>query len=218
VWAEAALLSTTLRMDRLRTRATHMGAALAQDDMGRARMLGGEILDRDTSEWEAQHLAGETVAAVAEDTSRDVIAPLFYYVVGGIPGALIYRFILGIQDGMGEYRDKVMYWINYVPARITGALFVAASHVVGENGPRSWRIWRRDAVEAHADNRMHPRSAMAGALGVELGEEEDGQVVGSGERRADRSDVARAIRLMRAASAIGAGLLLGLPLLSRWRH
>ncbi len=189
LWAEAGLLSTTLGLHRL--------AESGEPD-------------------EAAPEPAQSLATLADTASEEVVAPLCYYLVGGLPGAMLYRLAISMQEQLGPRGAEIVRLLRAVPARLTGALFVAAAHLRRENGARALRIWRRDGWHAPNAERLGPRSALAGALGVEVaGEGQD--AVGAGERPATADDVERAGRLLRTSVALGAGLMLGVPLLARLR-
>jgi adenosylcobinamide-phosphate synthase len=149
---------------------------------------------------------------------------LFYYALGGLPLALVYRFV-NTADAMLGYRDPTREWLgkfpallddmlNYVPARITGMLFVLVAHLTDRSGKRAWRTMRQDARKTDSPNAGYPMSAMAGALGVEL--EKTGQYsLGTGGHLPQPDDINKAKKLMRLVTVIVAFAFIFLGL-SRW--
>jgi adenosylcobinamide-phosphate synthase len=108
-----------------------------------------------------------------------VIAPLLYLAVGGAPLAMAYKTV-NTLDSMIGHRDSKYYalgWasarlddvMNFIPARFTGLLLVAAAYVWTCDGRAAWRIMRRDGRQHPSPNSGVPEAAMAGALGVQLG-------------------------------------------------
>jgi adenosylcobinamide-phosphate synthase len=159
------------------------------------------------------------VESVAENTSDGIVAPLFFYALGGLPAALAYRFI-NTADAMLGYRDAVHLWlgkvparvddlVNLVPARLTAALLVLASSLLGEEARQAWTVWRRQAGQTASPNAGQPMSAMAGALRVEL-EKVGHYRLGADQPLPGARDIARAIRLVYGATALATGLCLGL--------
>jgi adenosylcobinamide-phosphate synthase len=223
--AETGLLKTTLSLKGLGTAAGEVQAALDAGDLPAARRLvAWHLVSRDTVTLNASQVAAATVESVAENTSDGIVAPLFYYALGGLPAALAYRFI-NTADSMLGYRDPVHEWLgkaparfddlaNLLPARLTAALFVLAAALTGEDARRAWQVWRRDRGVTASPNAGHPMSAMAGGLGVEL-EKVGHYRLGTGQRPPTSEDVGRAVRLMRVAVALAVGLLVGLPLVAR---
>ncbi len=220
--AEAGLLKTTFSLRGLGTAAGEVQMALEAGDLPAARRLvAWHLVSRDTKMLSASHVAAATVESVAENTSDGIVAPLFYYTLGGLPAALAYRFV-NTADSMLGYRDPAHEWLgkaparlddlaNLLPARLTAASFVAAAALTGEDALGAWRVWRRDSGLTASPNAGHPMSAMAGGVGVEL-EKVGHYRLGAGQRPPASEDVGRAVGLMRVAVALIAGLLVVLPI------
>lgn len=216
VWAEATLLSTTLGLHRLRTETATLQRQLDEGDLEGARRTAAPLVQRDVSNLDAAALAAGGVTAIADASTDGVIAPLCYYFLMGLPGPMLYRLIVSMRDTLGPQGAEIVRWARVVPAQATSALVLAAAHLCKENGVRAWRIWRRDGGCTIELPERAPRSALAGALGIELADETIG-TVGAGERPPEPADVSRAMRLARTATALGAGLMLTLALIARLR-
>jgi adenosylcobinamide-phosphate synthase len=129
--------------------------ALEHNDIPLARhLVSWHLVSRDTSQLSAAHVAAAAVESVAENTSDGIVAPLFFYALGGLPAALAYRFI-NTADAMLGYRDAVHLWlgkvparlddlVNLVPARLTAVCLVLAACLLRENAPQAWTTWRRE--------------------------------------------------------------------------
>lgn len=221
--ATAGLLKTAVGLRGLGRAATEVQTALGSRDLPEARRLAAwHLVSRDTSVLTGSQVAAATVESVAENSSDGVIGPLLYFALGGLPGALAYRWV-NTCDSMLGYRDPEREWLgkaparlddllNLLPARLTAALITLAAWLAGDDAPNAWRIWRRDAGATESPNAGHPMSAMAGALGVEL--EKVGRYrLGAGQRPPQAADIGRSIRLMHLAAVLGAGLLAGCSLL-----
>jgi adenosylcobinamide-phosphate synthase len=195
--------------------------ALARGDLAEARRLvSWHMVSRDTSVLNEAQLAAATIESVAENTSDGVVAPLLYFILFGLPGALAYRYA-NTADSMLGYHDAAHEWLgkiparlddllNLLPARLTALLMIAAAAITGEDVVEALAIWRRDRNKTASPNAGHPMSTAAGALGVEL--EKDGHyLLGAGGRAPMADDIGRAVRLMQAATLLGTGLaVLGL--------
>ncbi|MDP2948874.1 MAG: adenosylcobinamide-phosphate synthase CbiB [Chloroflexota bacterium] len=223
---EAWLLKTTLAARGLARAAGQIRKALEASDLPLARRLTGwHLVSRDTSQLGEAHVAAAAVESVAENTSDGIIAPLLYYAIGGLPGALAYRFV-NTADAMLGYRDPAREWLgkaparlddlaNLLPSRLTAALIVLASLLLGENARQAWRVWRRDAGKTASPNAGHPMSAMAGALGLEL--EKIGHYrLGVGQSQPKAEHIGRAVRLMYATTALAVGVMAPL-IIALWR-
>jgi adenosylcobinamide-phosphate synthase len=203
---EAAILKTCFSWRGLAAAARQVQQALIQHNLPQARhLLGWHLVSRDTTALSASEVAAATIESVAENASDSLVAPLFYYVIGGLPGALLYRLI-NTADAMLGYRDEEREWlgkiparlddvVNVVPARLTAWLIVAVAFLYRHDGRQAWHIWRRDAKQTASPNAGHPMSAMAGALGVELVKIGHYRL-GDGLKPPVHTDIARAISIL----------------------
>lgn len=225
---EALLLKTTLALRGLSRAAQAVYEPLVRNDLPEARQqLSWHLVSRDTSELSATQVAAATIESVAENASDGVVAPLFFYVVGGLPAALAYRYV-NTADAMLGYRDPEREWLgkasarlddalNLLSARLTAWLLIAASVFTGNSPRRAWTIWRRDARQTASPNAGHPMSAMAGALGVAL-EKVDHYNLGAGQRPPAARDIMRSVRLMQVAVLITTLLTLLVPFATQLRN
>jgi adenosylcobinamide-phosphate synthase len=223
--AEAGLLKMIFSWRGLAAAAGEVRGALEAGDLPEARrLLSWHLVSRNTAAFDASQVAAATIESVAENTSDGVVAPLLYYTLGGLPAALAYRFI-NVADAMLGYRDPAREWLgkaparlddlaNLLPARITAVLLVLAAALGGEDAHGAWRVWQRDRGKTASPNAGQPMSAMAGALGVEL-EKVGHYRLGAAQRPPTPRDIGQAVRLMRIATALAAGLLIGRPLITR---
>lgn len=172
--AAATFVSTAGRM--LGDVATGIGRHLEEGDLDRARAALPALVGRDPSALDEKELARAVVESVAENTVDAVVAPAFWAVVAGAPGAFGHRAV-NTMDAMVGHRSaryERFGWAsarlddaaNYVPARVTAALVAmcrpgAARDVV--------RVVRRDAGAHPSPNAGVAEAAFAAALGVRLG-------------------------------------------------
>lgn len=218
--AEAYLLKLTLSLRGLAHAAKQVQQALTAQELPNAReLVGRHLVSRETSLLVAHEVAAAAVESVAENASDGVIAPLFYYALGGLPAALVYRFI-NTADSMLGYRDEDHEWlgkaparlddgVNFIPARLTALLLIAASVFLRDKTRMAWRVWRHEARFTESPNAGHPMSAMAGALGVEL--EKFGYYrLGAGHPFPDPTDISKAIRLLYGASILAVPVVISL--------
>lgn len=112
--------------------------------------------------------------------------------------------------------------VNYLPARLTGLLLVAAASLQGLDGKNSWRIFCRDRYNHASPNAAHGEAACAGALHVQLagdawyfGQLYKKPLIGDADRPIEPEDIQRANQLlygagwlMLAACWLAAGIFL----------
>ena len=209
---EGIILKTTFSLRGLSRAAAQVEQALARDALPAARhWLAWHLVSRDTQRLNESEVAAATIESIAENASDGVIAPLFYYTLGGLPAALVYRFC-NTADAMLGYRDPAREWLgkaparmddvaNFIPARMTAIALIVGAFLFRGDADRAWRIWRRDARRTASPNAGHPMSAMSGAVGVRL-EKSGSYVLGEGLRPPHSSDILVAIRLLYQAVMI----------------
>ena len=144
-----------------------------------ARQAVGMIVGRDTQKMNAAEITRATVETIAENTVDGVIAPLFWFMVGGLPLAVLYRAANTMDSMLGYKNERYLFFgraaarlddvLNYVPARITGVLLVAAAWLLKYDHHYAMEIMRRDAKKHPSPNGGYPESAVAGALNIRLG-------------------------------------------------
>jgi adenosylcobinamide-phosphate synthase len=171
------LLKSTIAVRALGDAAHAVRDALAAGDVVAARAGLRSLCSRDPSNLDAAALTAASIESVAENASDSVVAPLVYYAVLGVPGAVLYKGI-NTLDSMIGYRGRYEHLgkaaarlddaANFVPARLTAALLLAAGALTGRNVRDGVRIWRRDARRTRSPNAGHPMAMMAGLLDVEL--------------------------------------------------
>ena len=152
---------------------------LLDGNLEMARFKVGWIVGRDTDKLTEGEATRATVETISENTVDGVISPLFYFFIGGLPLAVAYRAANTMDSMVGYKNDKYLFfgraaaraddvW-NYIPARLTGFMFVAAAFLLGLDWRGAWRILRRDAAKHPSPNGGWTESTVAGALGIRLG-------------------------------------------------
>ena len=184
----AALLACTTSQRTLLQRVGQVAQALQPEapetdaldaaDLPAARKLAARhLVSRDTAGLDAGEVAGAALESLAENLSDGVVAPWFWYAIGGAPAAWAYR-ALNTLDSMWGYRTPEYIDFgraaarfdddaNLVPARLTALAIIAAAVPEGRTGP-ALRIWWRDRASTPFPNAGHPMAAMAGATGTAL--------------------------------------------------
>jgi adenosylcobinamide-phosphate synthase len=175
--AGVLLLKSTFALRALAEAAREVERALEQGALEKARLGLRSLCSRDPSALEPPELVAATIESVAENASDSFVAPLFYYALFGIPGALFYRAV-NTLDAMIGYRGRYEYLgkasarlddaLNFIPARLTAALLLLAGWVRGRRTRSGWSVWRRDAHLTESPNAGRPMAVMAGLLGVQL--------------------------------------------------
>ncbi|WAL64806.1 cobalamin biosynthesis protein [Amycolatopsis cynarae] len=202
------------------------GASLARDlEEGRldeARETLGGLDPRRTGKLDVIGLSRASVETVAQRTADDMVAPLVWGALAGMPGLLAARVPSLLRPAAGQRGPlawlvaRLDELIHLVPTRLAAALTVAAAPVVGGSAKGAWRAWRRDSPAHPGPNAGRAEAAFAGALEIRLGGRTvyrhgvaDLPVLGDG-RNPDAGHVTRAVELSRVVgwlAAAGAAVL-----------
>lgn len=217
---EAALISTSLSLRGLAEAAVPVERALWVGELEEARACVGRFVGRDTADLSAADAARAAIESVAENTSDGVVAPMFYGLAFGAPGALAYKAVNTLDSMVGYKTEPYAHlgWAsarlddlaNLAPARVT-VLAVAAT----SGKPRATlRSARRYGPLTASPNAGRVEAAFAGALGVRLGGTNsyggiayEGPMLGDG-RRPQPEDIGRSVALMRRCCVVLAGIAL----------
>jgi len=208
----------------------HVAAvAVGLKSSGLAGGRGGvrRIVGRDPMSLDEHGVARAAIESLAENFSDGVVAPVFWYLLLGLPGLFAYKMANTLDSMIGHrtLRYRSFGWaaarlddvLNAVPALASGLLLAAAA-VFAKNGRPGHALatMLRDGRKHHSPNAGWPESAMAGALGLALAGPRrypEGLVadpwLGDGSARAGSADIIRALEVYRLACLVEAGLLLG---------
>ena len=190
------------------------------------------IVGRDTKALDEAGVIRATVETVAENASDGEVAPLFYLLLFGVTGGWVYKAVntmdsmLGYKNARYEFFGRVAARMddvfNWIPARIAAFLLIAAAAITGQNAGEAVRIFRRDRFRHASPNSAQTESVMAGALGVRLagsasyfGERKEKPYIGDAGREIETEDIARANRMLTAASWLSLFFCLALRFLCR---
>ena len=178
VLAAAVILKTTFTLRGLVRAARQAQAALDADELPEARRLvAWHLVSRDTRTLDQPHVISATVESVAENLADSLVAPLFFFALFGVPGALVYRFANtadamigyhGATEYLGKFAARLDDALNLIPSRVAGLLVVLGAGLTRADARGAWRVMLRDHSRTASPNAGWPMSAMAGALRVQL--------------------------------------------------
>ncbi|WP_070886402.1 adenosylcobinamide-phosphate synthase CbiB [Pseudomonas argentinensis] len=167
-------LYAALGLRSLDQHAQPVAQALRLGDLPLARQRVGYMVSRRTEDLDANGVARAGTESVLENGSDAVFAALFWFLVAGAPGVVLYR-LSNTLDAMWGYRNarferfgwaaaKIDDLLNYVPARL-----VALTYALLGRTSLAMRCWQRQAPQWDSPNAGPVMAAGAGALGVSLG-------------------------------------------------
>ncbi|MEH6402151.1 MAG: adenosylcobinamide-phosphate synthase CbiB [Sneathiella sp.] len=181
------------------------------------------IVGRDPDSLDEAGVARAAIESLAENFSDGTTAPIFWFLIFGLPGLLFYKSINTLDSMIGHHSDRYEYFgkvaarlddvVNFIPARLTGLLIVMAAFL----HPRvsGWGALQglfRDARHHKSINAGWQEAAFAGGLGISLAGPrqyrdqmvEDVWMNEAGRKTATAKDIATALQLY----VICGGLLL----------
>lgn len=226
-----ALAAGTLIAQRsLHRHVADVALALEKDGLEAGRRAVAHIVGRDTAVLDEAGVARAAIESLAENFSDGVVAPVLWMVIGGLPGAALYKAINTADSMIGRRtpRHEAFGWaaarlddlVNLPASRLGALLLVAAAALRGGPAGPAWRAVMRDAPKHRSPNAGYPEAAMAGALGLSLagprlygGVTVDDASMGQGRRDATAADIRAALALYRIADAILLALVAALAAL-----
>ncbi|MBC6445154.1 MAG: cobalamin biosynthesis protein [Alphaproteobacteria bacterium GM202ARS2] len=215
-------LASMVCFRELATRVRDVAHALRDGNDGREPLR--HIVGRDVQELDESGIAAATIESCFENFHDGLVAPLFWYGVGGFVGLFVYKAVSTL-DSMIGYRHQRYRFFGCVAARLDDGMgFVSARLSYGVIALASLfvavRRWgqvvartRRFAVCHVSPNAGWPEAAAALALDIRLGGPRrygevfvDGAFMGEGRPTLDRHDIDKALRLYRASYGVLCGL------------
>lgn len=205
---------------------------LEKGDLDGARKAVSMIAGRDTVCLDETGVAKAAIETVAENTSDGVVAPMLYTALGGPVLGFFYKAVNTMDSMVGYKNERYLYfgraaaklddYVNYIPARISAWLMIAASFLAGSSydGKNAYRIYRRDKRKHASPNSAQTESVCAGALSIRLagnasyfGKIVEKPYIGDDLRNVEYEDIRRVNRLMYMTAALCMACYMGLMLL-----
>lgn len=231
---EALVASVLLAQKSLADHVARVGRVLEGDGLAAGRRVVSMIVGRDPDALDEAGVSRAAIESLAENASDGVVAPWFYLVLFGLPGLFAYKMLNTADSMIGHMseRHRAFGWAaarlddlaNWVPARLTAALFALAAWL-GSNRAAARRALRAsiaDGPNHRSPNAGWPEAAAAGALDLALGGPrrygeiavEAAMLHAAGRRDAGPHDIRSALRLFRWACDLLLALTLALALMA----
>ena len=213
VIAEAVMTWQILATKCLRVESMRVYDALRTDGVDAGRRAVSMIVGRDTSVLDAAGVTRAAVETIAENTSDGVIAPMLYTAIGGPVLGFVYKAVNTMDSMLGyvepPYKDiglvpaRMDDVFNFIPARLSALLMLAAGALLQLDVKNGWNIFRRDRCKHASPNSAQTESVCAGLLGLRLagdawyhGVLHKKDYIGDAKREIELEDIPRAGRLM----------------------
>ena len=210
---EIYLMYTVFSVNSLAREGNRVYNILKEGNIEKARKDLSYLVSRDTETMDEKMIIRSTMETISENTVDGIVAPMFYMFLGGLPLAMTYKAIntfdsmVGYKNerymDFGKFSAKIDDVANFIPARITGVLIVAASMILRYNYKNSLKMFIRDRKNHSSPNSAHAEASVAGALGVQFGgrvsyfgKEVDKPVIGDKIKDFELEDIKKNIKIM----------------------
>jgi len=218
------LASTLLAQRSLDQHVLAVAKGLESEGVSGGRTAVAHIVGRETQNLDEAAICRAAIESLAENFSDGVVAPLFWMVVLGLPGALAYKAINTADSMIGHRteRHEAFGWasarfddlVNLPASRLSALWLMLAAIPLGLSPAGALRTIRNDASHHRSPNAGWPEAAMAGALGIRLsgpriydGAPVDERWVGEGRSELTAKDIRAALKLYRAACGLQIAVL-----------
>ena len=212
---EGVMTYQILAVKSLKEESTKVYRRLQEGNLMRARAAVSMIVGRDTDCLDEEGVTRAAIETVAENISDGVIAPMLYLALGGPVVGFFYKAVNTMDSMVGYQNEEYLYFgraaaklddaVNFIPARISACLMMAAAFLAGRDfsGRGAVRIYRRDRRNHASPNSAQTESVCAGALGIRLagdavyfGKTVRKPYIGEELRRVEYEDIKRVNRLL----------------------
>ena len=226
---ESIMCAQILATKSLKDESMKVYDALQTGDIAKSRYAVSMIVGRDTENLDDKAVARAAVETVAENTSDGIVAPLIFLCLGGAPLGFFYKAVNTMDSMLGyvemPYKNiglvpaKMDDVVNYIPARLSALVMLAAGWLMKLDVKNGWRIFKRDRYNHASPNSAQTESVCAGLLGLRLagdawyhGELHKKKFIGDALREIEYEDIKRACRLLYVTAVLSLILFCGLKL------
>ncbi len=216
---ESIMCWQILATKSLRDESMKVYRALKTGDIQKSRYAVSMIVGRDTAELDEAAITRATVETVAENTSDGIVAPLLCLAVGGAPFGFFYKAVNTMDSMLGyvepPYKNiglvpaKMDDIMNFIPARLSAFMMLAAGWLLKLDVKNGWKIFRRDRFCHASPNSAQTESVCAGLLGLRLagdayyhGVLHKKEYIGDEQRPISLADIPRSCQLLYGTAAV----------------
>jgi len=210
---ESIMCWQILATKSLRVESMKVYQTLKTGDLAASRYAVSMIVGRDTARLTEAGVARAAVETVAENTSDGIIAPMIFLAIGGAPLGFFYKAVNTMDSMLGyvepPYKNiglvpaKLDDLMNFIPARVSALLMLAAGWLLRMDVKNGWRIFKRDRFNHASPNSAQTESVCAGLLRLQLagdawyhGVLHRKKHIGDPLRKVEAEDIPRSCRLL----------------------
>jgi len=202
-----------------------VGIALKEQGLSGGRTAVSHIVGRDPDQLDQHGVARAAIESLAENFGDAVVAPVFWYVLFGFPGLLVYKAVNTMDSMIGHKTERYKSFgfcaarlddvLNLIPARLAGFWIFLGSFFIPTSSPfTGFKTMFRDARKHRSPNAGWPEGAMAGTLDIALAgprKYREGQAndpwIGDGRARVLPKDIKRALQVYVAACLVNGAMV-----------
>ena len=204
------------------------GRALRSNELGAAQKFSSSITYGGVEQTDAHNISRFGIETCANTISKGVVAPVFWYILFGLPGLLVSTSVVTMNEQVGndaqKYRAfgfaaaRLNHILMFLPACLAGLLLVIGSLFVPTASPKSaLKILLRNLGKDRPFNSDWPISAMAGALNLALSGPQHNLIernivywIGEGTVHATGRDISRGLYLYGVGCLLNVAWVAGL--------
>lgn len=227
---ESLMCWQILATKSLRDESMKVYYALRSGDIEKSRYAVSMIVGRDTKSLDDAGVTRAAVETVAENTSDGIVAPILFLAIGGAPLGLFYKAVNTMDSMLGyvepPYKNigfvpaKMDDVMNFIPARVSALLMLAAGSILRLDVKNGWKIFLRDRFNHASPNSAQTESVCAGLMGLRLagdawyhGVLHKKKYIGDELREIEYEDIPRACRLLYATAVLALLLCVAVKLI-----
>ena len=178
---EVLIIVAFLAQKSLRDHVRRVADALHDDGLDDGRREVAMIVGRDVSQLDESGVSKAAIESLAENLSDGIVAPAFWYAIGGLPGIIFYKAVNTADSMIGHRSKRYEYFgkpaailddlMNWIPARLS-LLLVMGATALTRGLKNAWLVWTvacNDAPKHRSPNAGWPEAGFAAALGLQLG-------------------------------------------------
>ncbi|CAM1353056.1 adenosylcobinamide-phosphate synthase CbiB [Tenacibaculum halocynthiae] len=189
-------------------------------EAGRKRL--SWIVGRETNNLNEQQIRIATFETMSENLSDGVIAPLFYFLVLGVPGAMAYKMINTFDSMIGYKNDRYLLFgrfaaklddvANYIPSRITALLMLLVQFKI-----HGISFVFKEGKKHSSPNAGYPEASLAFILNCQFGGPNyyhgklvDKPFIGNNNRNIEHDEIKRVATINYSSSILFIAIIIGL--------
>jgi len=186
------------------------------------------IVGRETNNLNEQQIRIATFETMSENLSDGVIAPLFYFLILGVPGAMAYKMINTLDSMIGYKNDRYIWFgkfaarlddvANYIPARITAVLMLVVQFKIS-----GISFVFKEGKKHSSPNAGYPEAALAYLLNCQFGGPNyyhgklvEKPFIGNNNRKIEHEEIKTAHQINYTVSIVFCFLIIGLLVLFKY--